>query len=141
MHGLLRRVIPILVLAALAACAGPQGPPGPPGPMGPAGPPGPQGGGLYTGKDTVDCTDVALFATTAGGVFLSGTAFCDDANDLLLYGGCWALGGGTRVYRSYPWLADDPSQQSGWFCTFQTESPLAVGSNPGQVRACCLKVP
>jgi hypothetical protein len=89
----------------------------------------------------VDCNEAALFAETAGGVFLSGRALCDDVRDLLLYGGCWSQGGGTRIYQSYPWLADDGTQRSGWFCTFQTETPMVVGSNAGLVRACCRKVP
>jgi hypothetical protein len=119
----------VALIVPVAACAGCRGPAGLP------------GSGVYTNKDTVDGNGVTLLVDTAGGFFLSGTALCDETNGLLLYGGCWSQGGGTRMYQSYPWLAEESSQRSGWYGTFQTETPLVVGANAGLVKVCCLKAP
>lgn len=128
---LLCQLVWVVTLAALYGCVSTGGS---------MSAPAPQSGGLYMSKDKVYCNEVALFAQTAGGFFLSGTADCKDKNDLLLYGGCWSQGGGTRIYQSYPWFPEDSSKQSGWYCTFQTETPLVVGSNAGLVKVCCLRV-
>ena len=66
------------------------------------------GSGGSTGSITIS----NIYERTASST--SPTAYCDDADDLLLHGGCNCPQ--TQLWKSYPVNATSSSQNSGWHC-------------------------
>lgn len=120
--------------------AGTPGAPGVPGAKGDKGEPGASGvlatkAGLY---------HVEVFATIATGPAApaggSVIAYCDDANDIILNGGCTAPASmGQHLTASMPYGADDPGVKSGWQCKYYNN--LVPSAFTGGAYATCLAVP
>lgn len=158
----------LVLVVSLSGCSAFQGPKGDTGPAGPTGPagadgaPGPQGaqgapgltgaagvdgmqgpvgGGLYTSKAAVYCNEVSPPGTTKA------VASCNDANDLLVSGGCKdsTTGGTTGYYLS----ESRPQNVAGggpvdWLCSWEQPAGIpavdlqAVGA---KAIICCITVP
>ncbi|OJY31040.1 MAG: hypothetical protein BGO98_44955 [Myxococcales bacterium 68-20] len=120
---------------------GPAGAPGAPGPQGPKGDKGDQGTILNKGSIYV----VHAFASvTTGAAAPAGAtviAYCDDANDIVLNGGCGRNGSNPNhlLISSSPHAADDPAVRSGWSCQFYNNT--VPSSFTGTSYATCLSVP
>ena len=115
---------------------GAQGPQGLPGPQGPKGDPGATG----TIQKSQIYTDLNVVFMPQPGTKPVVAAQCDDANDVLLSGGCQAELGGTGVaglISSFPTYATDLNQSSGWSCQFAVASPAPSTVNAWVV---CLSV-
>lgn len=111
---------------------GPQGIQGPPGATGPVGPAGSLTKGQVYVKTQVQPSPIA------DGYYNLDLA-CDDANDVILSGGC-ATGHGVSsyVYQSYPKFADNANVPAAWHCGLVAN----VGSsNSTTIYAVCLDVP
>ena len=115
-----------------AGVAGQQGPQGIQGPAGTAGKDGEDGlsiskGSVYTRSNT-----------TTPGAFA--TASCDDNNDIVVTGGCAAIGihplGVTR-----PVAADDEATASGWYCQLGGTGVLTPTVVYTHAHVVCLAVP
>lgn len=117
--------------------AGPAGAPGAPGPMGPAGPAGPKGDpGSYSKANVYvknAAANIAAFDTA------DVTQLCDDANDLVLSGGCaFNDASNLRLRRSIPKSAASVGVVSGWTCTAQNYGAAAI---PLEAWVVCLAIP
>lgn len=123
---------------------GAPGSPGGIGPMGPQGPEGPQGPKGDTGPAGLGLSKSAMYvrtkATTINGWDTVGLgASCDDANDVLVTGGCTLYAAGEiRLRETKPVNVSSTSQAAGWECMFQN-----YGGNQQSIEthAVCLKVP
>lgn len=137
--------------------AGPQGPTGPQGPQGPQGaqgaqglvgmagpegPQGPMGGGLYVSKAAVYCKEVSPPGTSAA------IAACNDANDLLVTGGCVdsSVAGSTGYFisESRPVGVAAGGPTAAWFCSWDkpTGAPTVDLQAAGaKATVCCIAVP
>lgn len=105
---------------------GQTGPIGPQGPAGATGPQGPMGGGLYTSKSDLYLRSVQSPLTAVprlSFVDRETEAFCDDADDIAISGGCTVSPDGGWVRNFFPLIVssnpvfwNDKSNNAGWRC-------------------------
>lgn len=127
--------------SGLQGAVGAKGDKGDPGAAGQQGAAGVQGPAGATGKDGLSISKDNIYTrsnTTTPGAFSSAT--CDDKNDVVLGGGCSAVGiyplGVTR-----PVAADDKSAVSGWYCQLGGPGVLTPNVVYTQAHVVCLAVP
>lgn len=128
---------------------GPSGPAGSPGLQGAAGPQGAQGpagpAGSKGDPGTSGITKSAVYVATASTFVQAGqqvvSAFCADANDVLLNGGCRSFNGTATLLNSVSTNSsylDNEGAAAGWDCRY---SVVAGSPTTITVEVLCLDVP